>query len=304
MVVFILKTGLFNDFDVAGVANQDLPCGIIACGNAGDVTGQRLSRHGVVGQFHSCEVGIAAGTYHDVRAQVLAVLNHLAVGVVLALRCKDGLSVGVGEGDILDGHQTGAVAVHVALERAVELYGCHDVGIHRVDAAQDFEVVVPYVLRHTADAVAVVGCTQLGLLAVAADVEALEVDQDFLADGQESVHAALIDGDDDAACGVLQAELLIDITAHVVARHVALNLDVVRDKSVLVGVGKYVGIFVDELLDGDDVGLLDAIVAKGCIGQIGLVPVAVLAGSKQTAKGSKYKCFQIRLHTLCLLLLV
>ena len=141
----------------------------------------------------------------------------------------------------------------------------------------------PDVLRHASDAGAVVWLSDLGHLAVASDVESLEVDEHLLSLGQIAVEAVLVDGDAECACVVLDEELLVDVAPEVVARDAALDLDVLRDEDVAVGRLEDVGILVDELLDGDESLLSDGVVAEGgTVGVAGLLPVAVHAGGEES----------------------
>ena len=136
----------------------------------------------------------------------------------------------------------------------------------------------PDVFLHAAYAGAVVGRAYLWLLAVAADVEPLEIYENLAALGKVSVQAALVYGDDNGRGVVLQRHLLIDVAAHVVASDTALYHDVLVYLLVLVGRREYVRVFLYELSYGDDVLLLQAVVAiRRCAIEVGLVPVTVHA---------------------------
>ena len=74
---------------------------------------------------------------------------------------------------------------------------------------------------------AVVECAYLGLGAIASDIEALEVDEQFLPHWQIGTQVGGIDAHDNAARGILHGQLLVDVAAQVIATHHHLQLQVV-----------------------------------------------------------------------------
>ena len=98
--------------------------------------------------------------------------------------------------DVLQHNQFAAVIVVVFGKLSGELYRLDGIGIDILETSYDLEVLLPDVFRHTSDAGSVIGRTQFGLFAVAADVESFEVDENLLAFGQVAVHAILVDGNE------------------------------------------------------------------------------------------------------------
>ena len=273
--------GLLVDFDVAGLADEDLPGAVVARGDTRDVGAELLLRGGIVRQNHGGEVGIGTGADDDIGAIAVERLVH---GVAHLRAGGEGrLAVGAGEGDPFEGDELATVVVHVVLDR-VEVDSLDDRGVGRAD---DLIVLLPDILLHTSDAVAVVGIAYLGHLAVAADVESFEVDEDLLSLGEVAEETAFVDGDDDRRGVVLEDDLLVDVATEVIARDTAFDLDIFRDLLVLVGGGEDVGVLLDEVGDGDDVALCQAVVAEGSLRVVRLIPVAVHAGCEETAQQGK-----------------
>ena len=136
--------------------------------------------------------------------------------------------------------------------------------------------------------------TYLWLLAVTTDVESLQIHNDFLSFCQESVHAALVDTDNDGSCLVLQCYLLVDVAADVIASDACLDFDVLFYQLVFVGLGEYVGIAVFQFGYRDDILLVDAVIAVGHV--VGFVPVALARTKEHYCKscGKIFYCFHNR----------
>ena len=133
----------------------------------------------------------------------------------------------------------------------------------------------PNVFRHTSD-LSVIGCAEFDLVAVAADVEAFQVDDELLTFGEIAVESALIDGDDESARSVLHGKLLVEVAAEVVATDAHAQFDVVFDEFVAaVGDGILVVRVCLQFSDGDDAFLGDAVVAEGRLTEFRVFPVVV-----------------------------
>ena len=96
-------------------------------------------------------------------------------------------------------------------------------------------MLLPFFAVDSSDA-AVVKRTQLGLAAVASDLESLQVDEQFLSDGQKCELVGGIDTDDNAARLVLYGDLLVDVSAGIISVHCDLQLYVVSNLFLAVGV--------------------------------------------------------------------
>lgn len=127
-----------------------------------------------------------------------------------------------------DGHQFACILfqiVGIGSLAQVKLFCLYVAGICLI---KQLEVLLPgwsVHLSHRCGSFLQVGvdAAYLCLLAVAADVEAVEVDENLLTHWQIAVESAAVDIYEDSTCGILQCHLLIEVAADVIARDVTLD---------------------------------------------------------------------------------
>ena len=134
-----------------------------------------------------------------------------------------------------------------------------------------------------------IGGSNLWLLAVAAHVESLKLDEHRLPNGEGTEEAALGDADGNGTGGILDVERVIDVAALVVAGDDTPYLHRLLHLSQAV----VVDLVLIELLDfgnGLQVGHLDVLVAIALQARLlsGCIPVAVVAGGEGCCEAAAY----------------
>ena len=126
---------------------------------------------------------------------------------------------------------------------------------------------------------ALAGVANLGVFAVPADVESLEVHDELLPGFHVAVHGVFGHADDDvpavfAVAVVLDDDLLADVAAFVVTDYHAVDLQVLLNQGIT-AVGDGCSVVGLQLCDGDDVVEVDGVVPEFVVRHG--IPVAVLA---------------------------
>ena len=238
------------------------------------------------------KVGIGAGAQHQVAA---AIAGERTVGTVgrqgdaTIVGRIDGGAVGILQGYPREPHQLAGIGcqiVGIAQLAHVELLE-QGLGLLRVGIAKETVVGAPHIAAHAADGLGTrlgvgVDAANLQLLAVAAQHQTFQVDENLLAHGQESEQTALVDTDEQGTGGILHGKLIVDIAADVVASDDTFYFDILghlghaarRDD---------VGIFLFQLCDGDDATLCQFVVAVRRLRQVGLRIIFAHTGCKECA---------------------
>ena len=161
-------------------------------------------------------------------------------------------------------------------------------------------MLFPHIGIHASYA-AIVECAYLCLLSVTTDVETLQVDEQLLSHGHIGIEVRTIDTHDDGSCGVLDADLLIQIATLVITVHHHLQLPVVSNLLHPIGAGiDERGVFLLQFPDGDDLVTLllhDGVVAIQRLIKLWSLPVLVHAGSESHGSDGNSQKHISCLHT-------
>ena len=132
----------------------------------------------------------------------------------------------------------------------------------------------PNVFVHTANAATIVRRTNFSHFSVTTNMESFQIDENLLSYRHVAIQTILIDGYDDAACGVLEGYLFIDVSSYVITCNTALNLNVIFNQ-LIAAAGNHLCILTLQFCNRDDIGLLDIIVAVRRRGEVRFVPVLI-----------------------------